>query len=342
MKYSIGYQLPDEYDSTLDICNDYKDNISSVYSSFGSEPSGRLPLFASTDENADMIKDYQLQELKEIRNLGINLTLLLNANCYGDEAISSGFKKHIIDLVGFLKSEVDITGVTTTSPFIAEALQSEFGDTLYVCASVNMRIDNIVTMRQLSKYFDGFYIRKELNRNFDKIHELHSWCEENGKHIHILANSGCLANCGFQTFHDNLVAHQNQLSDLDAAKQDYPAPCWEYIASLPEDERLAAIMSSNWIRPEDVSRYEEYFPEMKLATRMHQRPRMVVAAYARERFRGNITDLTEPSYSSLFKGKILDNTLLENDWFDTVLKCNKACYNCNYCKETAKKIKLTI
>lgn len=342
MKFSIGYQLPDEYDSTLEICRDYKDSISGVYFSYGEEPSGRLPLFASGDVDAREIKAYQLRELKEICGLGIPLTLLFNANCYGESAVSKELKDHVTELVGYLKNELDIQSVTTTSPFIASVLKKRFGDSLYVCASVNMRVDSINTMHQLSEYFDGFYLRKEINRIFGMIESMHSWCKNNGKRIHILANSGCISYCGFQTFHDNLVAHQDQMSDICDAFDGYPSPCWRYLASLPEDERLAAIMQSTWIRPEDVHRYEEYFSEMKLATRMHSRPRMVVAAYARGRFNGNITDLTEPSFSPLFKGTILDNTLLSDEWFDTVMKCQKNCYNCNYCKSTVQSIKLKV
>ena len=44
MKYSIGYQLPDEFDTTLDICKDFDEHISDVFFSFGNEPNGRSPL----------------------------------------------------------------------------------------------------------------------------------------------------------------------------------------------------------------------------------------------------------------------------------------------------------
>ena len=340
MKFTIGYQLPDEYDSTLEICRDYRDSISGVYFSYGSEPSGRLPLYAENDADADKIKEYQLYELREISRLGIPLTLLLNAACYGEGGASKNLKSHVVNLVGFLREELGICAVTTASPFIAESLKEQFGDTLYLCASVNMRIDNISTMRQLSAYFDGYYLRKEVNRDLAKIRLLSSWCRDNGKGLHLLANSGCLGFCGFQSFHDNLVAHQKSLPGADDCPARYPAPCHEYLASLPENEALATIMQSTFIRPEDVWRYGEWFSEMKLATRMHSSPRMVVAAYARGRFVGNLTDLTEPSYSTLFKGTVLDNTLLEAEWFDRVLKCEKNCHNCNYCKETAERIKV--
>lgn len=340
MKFTIGYQLPDEYDSTLEICRDYRDSISGVYFSYGSEPSGRLPLYAEEDEDADEIREHQLYELREISRLGIPLTLLLNAACYGEGGASEDLKRHVTNLVGDLRERLGICGVTTASPFIAETLKEEFGDALYVCASVNMRIDNICTMRQLSAYFDGYYLRKEVNRDLPKIRLLHSWCCENGKGLHLLANSGCLGFCGFQSYHDNLVAHQRSLPDVGGCRSGYPAPCWKYLATLPENEALATVMQSTFIRPEDIWRYGEWFSEMKLATRMHSRPRTVVAAYARGRFVGNLTDLTEPSYSSLFKGTVLDNTLLEDGWFDRVLECGKDCHNCRYCEETVRKIKV--
>lgn len=340
MRYSIGYQLPDEYDSTVDICRDYRKNISDVYFSWGSEASGRLPLCDSSGADADVIEQIQLQELKEIRDLGITLTLLLNANCYGEQAISKQLRDRVSNLVGYLKKEIDITNITTTSPFIAEVIRKDFGDSVRIRASVNMRVDNIYTMKQLSGYFDGFYMRKECNRDFSAIESLTEWCNNNGKTLHMLANSGCLSHCGFQTFHDNLVAHQNKFFDENDVPQKYPSPCWKYLSSLSEDEALEAVIQASWIRPEDIHRYEKYFSEVKLATRMHSRPRMVVAAYARERFKGNLMDLTEPSYSPLFKGTVLDNTLLGDDWFECVSTCDRMCQNCNFCRDTIRKIKI--
>lgn len=336
MKYSIGYQLPDDYDSTYELCSDYKDNISSVYFSFANEPGGRMPLCADDEESVKEVSAYQLEELCAIRGLGIDLTLLLNANCYGENANTSEFAERIIVLCNHLKTAADITSVTTTSPFIAKKIKKRFGNDISVTASVNMRVDSINTMQQLTRDFDGFYIRKELNRNLDAISEMKKWCDENGKKLFILANSGCLDHCGFQTYHDNLVAHHKY---MQRSEESFPAPCWEYLYGMPSLDAMGKILSSNWIRPEDVKRYAPYFSEMKLATRMHSSPRRVLSAYVRESFAGNVMDLTEPSYSSLFKGYILDNTLFPTDWFEVTSSCDKNCYKCSYCKEVAKYIR---
>lgn len=145
--------------------------------------------------------------------------------------------------------------------------------------------------------------------------------------------------CGFQTFHDNFVAHQGASDVIDEPWDGLPSPCHRYLKSLDEDEALAVFMQSSWIMPNEVDRYGEYFSEMKLATRMHQRIQMIVAAYARKKFSGNLLDLTEPSFSKDFKNTILDAQRLESSYFDRVTACSKNCEECNFCLETVKKIK---
>ena len=91
MKYSIGYQLPDEYDSTSELVSDYREHISSVYFSAPGHISARLVIDRKDTEQ-------MLEELSFIkRELNIPLVLLYNANCYGDNAVSDKFKKEIVE-----------------------------------------------------------------------------------------------------------------------------------------------------------------------------------------------------------------------------------------------------
>ena len=113
--------------------------------------------------------------------------------------------------------------------------------------------------------------------------------------------------------------------------------CHKYLKTKNTLSAIAEFMASNWIRPEEIHLYEKYFDEVKLATRMHSRPRMVVAAYCRGKFTGNLMDLTEPSYSGLFKGYIIDNTLIPDDWFLNTLGCNKNCADCGVCYDAVLK-----
>lgn len=334
MKFSIGYSLPDVSDSTLQICRDYKDHIAEVYFAWGTEPSGRSPLYSEYGEE-DILKT-QEYELSEIVNMGIDTALLLNANCYGENAVSFDLKKKSVSLVSYLMEKIRLNSVTTTSPFIARVLKEEFGDGIKIRASVNMWIGTINAAKQLSEHFDGFYLQREYNRDFDKIKELSGWCRENGKTLHMLANSGCLPFCAFHTFHDNIVAHEKKLLKKENYKTGFPSPCWDYLNSMERLDAAAKYLQGSWVRPEDIDNYKPYFDVVKLATRMHSHPRIVVAAYVNRKYPGNIMDLTEPSYTYLLG--ILDNSLFPEDWFEQTTTCKKQCHKCDYCKNTAKKI----
>lgn len=334
MKYSIGYRLPDEMDSTLDICRDYCEHISNVYFSFANEPSGRLPLCDL--KRREEIGAKQIEELKEIKKMGKTLTLLFNASCYGAGAASTELMQHVLSLCKKLKTETDFDTVTTTSPFIADVVKGYFGRSISVMASVNMKIGTIRAMEQLAEGFDGFYAAKECNRDFEKLRVLQEWCQKKGKRLSILANSGCLPYCAYQSFHDNMVAHE-VLSSPNVSEWDgFPSPCHRFMSSKRTEDAIAYFLSGTWIRPEDVGAYESLFDEIKLATRMHTRARSVIAAYIRGRYHGNLLDLTEPSFSYDLRGMVLDNTLMPNDFFRHVTNCSGNCEECGYCKRVAR------
>lgn len=330
MKYSIGYQLPDEYDSTGELARDYKEHISSVYFS----PPGQNSARSMIDSDAAEM----MEELSYIRHdLDIPLVMLFNANCYGDKAISSEFQKEVFDQVSLMKKTLDITDITTTSPFVAKIVKKEFPD-IKVCASVNMWIGTTQAMEYLGDDFDGYYMQREHNRNFKQIQKLSNWCNSHNKQLKLLANSGCLYTCPFHSFHDNLVAHEKEACLKDNAMSKYPSPCWNMMYRLDETAAASVFLQESWIRPEDMHHYDPYFSEAKLATRMHSNPRRVLSAYARGRFPGNVLDLTEPSYSRRFEDHILDATKFPKDWFEKTTNCSKNCDSCNYCRNAAKQM----
>ena len=73
---------------------------------------------------------------------------------------------------------------------------------------------------------------------------------------------------------------------------------------------------------------------VKLATRQHDRPRMVIGAYASGRFDGNLTMLMEPNFSSLFgRESWIDNRRFPGDWFGTAADCATDCRHCGRCEK---------
>ena len=266
MKLSVGYFLPNEYDCISSIIEDNKNAVDEIYFSYAEEPGGRSAVTTSSEKDFEEKKALQLEELTYIsKNLGVKCALLFNANCYGGDAISKNLEKRVVEKTSFLKEKLDLDSVTTTSPFIAKIIKREFKDTIKVRASVNMRVGTVKGMEYLTD-FDGFYMQREFNRDFERIKLLKKWCDENSKTLHLLANSGCLKECSYQTFHDNTVAHEEEIVKNDNVLLKYPSPCWNFMESLTDVEKATRILQNTWIRPEDLIHYEPYFESVKVAT----------------------------------------------------------------------------
>jgi len=334
-RFALGYQLPDELDCTYDLVCEYRGEIGEVYCALAGEPSGRSALGDADGWNPAEARALQFEELAAIAQQGVDITLLLNAACYGAEAASKKLADSALRQVEELGAACGrLTAVTTTSPFIARQLKLA-NVPLEIRASVNMRLGSIKAMHYLADSFDGFYLWRELNRSPRRIQPIRDWCDVEGKKLHMLANSGCLRDCAFQSFHDNIVAHEKDMRRQDNVPQKYPAPCWDFLAHR---ENWPCILQNTWVRPEDLHHVAPFFDSIKLATRMHNNPRMVVGAYTRGSFRGNLLDLMEPGYGYLLRGYVLDNSRFPEDWFERTAECSHDCHLCGYCHKVFEQV----
>ena len=291
MKYMVGLKSTDE--GFLENIKKTKQNIYEVYFSWGDIPNGRTSQLESDMYTPWEMQDMQRNALAELSKEGIALNLLFNANCYGKDSQSRSFFNKVGMIIDYVAEHYGLQSVTTTSPLIAKFIHQNF-EGIEVRASVNMEIGTIQGREYLAEYFDSYYMKRELNRNFEAIRLLHKWCNENGKKMFMLANSGCLNHCSAHNFHDNLVAHEAEIAQMDNA-YDFHGICKEYLKN--EKHYQALIDNTNFIRPEDMYLYEPYFEAAKLATRIHRNPSMVVNSYMREKYSGNILELLEPAHN---------------------------------------------
>lgn len=289
MRFSVGLPFADNGFTQCILQN--RQSVCEVYFSWGDFPNGRSS--ASVQESPEVFAHRQTEQLSALRRSGISLNLLLNATCYGADSLSKAFYCKIGDTVDELDGKFGLSSVTTTSPLIAKFVKANFPH-LKTRASVNMEIGTEQGMDYLAQYFDGYYMKRELNRDFAEIKRLSAWCRNRGKQLHILANSGCLNHCSAHVFHDNLVAHEQEISQKDNAYQ-FGGICREYLKDPAHHRSL--IEDTNFIRPEDVEKYEPYFAAMKLATRVHRCPAAVLESYVKGHFAGNLLDLLEPAHS---------------------------------------------
>ncbi len=327
LKLAVGYQYSEKL-PFASIVSSYADSIEEVYFPWVDSPNGR-----SMIGGYDGYFDYELQnilvsELQEIKKMGIKLDLLFNANCYGEDSISEALRGRVYSIIDHLESHrIKPEIVTTTSPAIAYMIRQNYSD-IELKASVNMRISSVKGMQYIEHLFDSYCVAKECNRNITLLKEMKNWAEANNKKITILANSGCMRDCSGQIFHDNMVAHEDKISkrkNIDFM----PYMCWNYLKDV---NNRHVVLQNTWIRPEDIHNYERLADCVKLATRAHKLPGMVIGSYARRKYSGNLLDLFEPGFSPAFAPCVIDSSKIPDDFWKQTTECDKNCEKCNYCK----------
>ena len=336
MKFAVGYQLAEAHEASfVEVVAEFADRVGEVYFPWIAMPSGRPPIGRGDASAPERLET----DLCALREMGIRLDLLLNANCYGPDAASRKLQRTVTDLLDRLADRVGgVETVTTASPAVAHVVKIHAPD-VEVRASVNMRIGTAAAMEYVADVFDAYTVRREYNRDLAHLGRLKRWADARGKRLVLLANSGCLADCPGQTFHDNLVAHQADApagNDLDGF---IPHVCWKV---LRDRANWPAILQATWVRPEDLHHYDGLFDVVKLATRLHDRPWIVLRAYAQRQWRGNLLDLLEPTLSAALAPHAIDNARFPTDWFERTGACGRGCESCDYCRGVLEKVLVRI
>ena len=315
------------------------DRIGEVYFAWEGFATGRAvfendPRFDRARLEADLLK---------FRECGVRLNLLLNGNCYGGEAISHDLAERVRSTVGDLVERIGIHAVTTASPFIAQVIKRAY-PTLDVRASVNMWVDGVAGMKQCADLFDSFYVKRDYNYCIDEIRAEHEWCQANGKRLYLLANSGCIPYCAYHTFHDNFVAHSAAVAKSHKEASFEPYVCRRLMANA--DNRYL-LLAGNLVRPEDIDHYDDLVDGIKLATRIHPYPAIIIGAYKRGRWDGDVTALTEPGFGDMLAPYMLDNAAIPETYWEQKTSCARAndkgstahCQTCGYCAKMVQNIR---
>ena len=337
MKLIVGYQLC-QTDGFIKQIIANGDAVQEVYFSWDTMPSGRSIVGLQQKLLPWEASQMQRQQLKQIAAAGIGLNLLLNANCYGADSLSRHFFQTTGDLIDYLQQEMNLVSITTTSPVIGRFVRENFPE-LEVKASVNMEIGTPEGMDYLADSFDSFYIKRELNRDIPALQRLRRHCDHTGKKMHLLANSGCLNHCSARQFHDNLVAHEQEIAQKDNAFF-FKSACSQFLADPQNRSKLLRV--SNWIRPEDLHHYEGLADGVKIATRISPCPGSILDAYVQRKYNGNILELTEPNHAAAFYPQVLNNRVFPEDYFAVRHHCNGDCASCGYCERLYPKLVETL
>ena len=316
----------------IEACTPWTDRIREVFFAWPGVLSCR-PAPEFTDE----VRNRLYADLAWCRENGILLDTLFNCNCYGDQAISPELADFVTETLRDMNDRglfPDI--VTTTSPFIATILRQRFPQ-VKIRWSVNGRVHGTTGFESVLDLFDSFYVSRELHRDPAYLARVADWAKAHGKVVGLQANSGCLRQCPFQQFHDNLHGHNRLRQSVVGDKFDFSVfRCRTNYAKKNWEDFIRAT----WIRPEDIPLVEPHVSVIKLATRRHRCPTKILNAYASYSYDGNLTDLMDPIHSELFAPYQIDNKAFPADFATTVGSCPDAndCRHCGRCTDILKKV----
>ncbi|MBR4717982.1 MAG: hypothetical protein IKP09_07970 [Lentisphaeria bacterium] len=327
-KYAFGYFFEKRGGRTFrDLVEQYAPFLKEVYFPWPGLRSAR-----ELDKDIAPLRRKLIDDLKFCRSKGLALDLLVNATCYGDTALTSVQREeyfgHLKELSSFgLMPEI----VTTTSPYIA-TITKKFDASVDRRASVNMRLNSTLAMEYVAETFDSFYICRDLQRDLPTVKMFAEWGKKNGKGICMLANSGCLRYCPWQTFHETLLAHDFRHIQGEMRKLDLPSTL---CVGIVQSKQYEEILRASWIRPEDLYRYEPYISVFKLSTREADRPDLILQAYTSRSFNGDLLLLLDPGFSFMVRPYVFDNKEFPKEWSEGKIagKCASNCTHCGKCTE---------
>ncbi len=314
----------------IDICGQHLNRIKEVFFAWPGVTASR-PMDDWTPERRARI----VADLTWARQNGIELDTIFNANCYGDIALSETLADHVTAML----NEMDAAGLfpnhlTTTSPFIATVVRQRF-PSIKIRFSINMDIASQIALKYVDELFDSFYAGRNDHRRLDYVAQMGAWAHAHGKFMGIQANPGCLRNCPFHTFHNNLHGHNRMGQSAAGAKFGFSVfRCRTNFERGNYEDFLRAI----WIRPEDLPLYEAHADVIKLATRRHPNPAKIIAAYATYSYDGDLAEIMDPCYTFPM---IIDNKALgKSPLWPEVRDCRLAdnCTSCGKCTALLKEI----
>ena len=270
----------------------------------------------------------------------MKLDLLANATCYGDKAFISEQKLDFFaNLDEMKKAGVMPEIITTTSPYLA-VIARRYSKDIERRASVNMRLNSTIAMEYVSREFDSFYICRDLQRDLPTVKMFAEWAKRNGKTICMLANSGCLRYCPWQTFHETLLSHRSMSDPVgeqrkgneESKRIGLPGTL---CLDICKNKRFEEFLRGSWIRPEDLHLYEPYFSVIKLSTREADRPDLILRAYISGSHDGDLLQILDPGYSVFVSPDTFDNKSFPPEWSEGKIAglCASNCTHCGKCTE---------
>lgn len=271
---------------------------------------GGRPNFALPDvSRKDLEKHISLAHQNKI-----SFNYLLNALCMDNREVIASTNKQIRGFVSYLE-KIGADSVTVGSPFILRLVKEN--SPLKVSVSVYNDIDSLQRIKEWCQLgADELTLHYSYNRNFRKLEDV---LKKFDIDFRLIANNVCLHECIYRTNHAASLAHSSQTNhESEGFFLDY------YSLKCGRDKiaNPVKLITSDWIRPEDVHFYEELCDKVgkkNLSLKLTERTRTTewlvsaVQAYAQRRKDGNLFDIINfvgnKAYAQINKGSFVKGAI---------------------------------
>lgn len=232
------------------------------------------------------------QHVRLAQAQGIGFNYLLNAACLDNLEFTRAGQRAVERTLGWLAA-IEVASITVSLPYLVELVKRRFPH-----FKVNVGVFARVATVQQAKFWEELGADcitldpLHVNRDFKALGAIRASV---GCELQLIANSDCLLFCPLASYHMVGLSHASQRRHRAATSPglDY---CLLTCTGAKLDEP-AHYVRSNWIRPEDVGRYESGgYTRFKILERGAPTDVMVrrVRAYVERRYDGNLLDLIDP------------------------------------------------
>lgn len=290
--------------------------VESLYGQIWRDPlgGGRMALFLPK-----VGKKEAATFIGETRKRGLGFNYLINGTCLDNlEFTKKAYRKILEHMEWIASTGADM--VTVTLPFLIEMVKREF-PRLKVAVSSFARVQNVHLARCWKEMgADKIILPESVSRDFRSLRLIREAvdCE-----LELIANHCCLFQCFLDLYHRNMVSHGSQADHACGGfAPDYCKLACQRLKILKPVE----LIKSTWIRPEDVSYYEEIGIDcLKLVERFRGTESLlrILDAYGQKRFDGNLVELLTLPQQGAFLTPHLEmlgrNDLIEPEKMEQVM-----------------------
>jgi len=265
----------------------------------------------------------------------IQFNYLLNALCLDNQEFIGPSHRQILVFLDWLVS-LGIDAVTIANPYLLRLIKQRF-PSLKVSVSIFCRADSLVDAKSFEEMgADEITLDHSFTRNFPLLEAVLRVVRPQTS-IRVIANNVCLHECPYKIAHGNLMAHSSQAKHQSGGFliDYYTLRCgWEKL------RHPTKLITSDWIRPEDITFYEELARKaghplvIKLTDRQRTTKWLIrmLQAYSTRTWNGNLFDLINfignGGYQQLDRAKMASKVLGGNAKMLPMLNLEKATFLC--------------